>query len=66
MPQVLALVIAGAGLYAGYKWVSRVLLDAQQAARQREAMTHSATGGPKDLGTLERDPATGVYRPRAK
>ncbi|WP_295556337.1 hypothetical protein [uncultured Hyphomicrobium sp.] len=70
MPQVLALVIAGAGLYAGYKWVSRTLAEAQRSARVREAELREAMtqgrGGPKDLGTLERDPATGVYRPRAK
>lgn len=69
MPHVFALMIAGAGLYAGYKWMSRVVGEAQQAARLREAelreaMTQRAHGPPKDLGTLELDPATGVYRPR--
>lgn len=69
MPHVFALMIAGAGLYAGYKWMSRVVGEAQQAARLREAelreaMTQRAHGAPKDLGTLELDPATGVYRPR--
>lgn len=70
MPQVLALVIAGAGLYAGYKWVSRTLGEAQRTARVREAELREAMGRgrsvPKDLGTLERDPATGVYRPRSE
>ncbi|HEX2841993.1 hypothetical protein [Hyphomicrobium sp.] len=70
MPQVIALMIAGAGLYAGWKWVSRAVSDAQEAikrgeaeAKRREAM---ARGGPKDLGALELDPQTGAYRPRAK
>ncbi len=70
MPQVIALVIAGAGLYAGWKWVSRAVSDAQDAlkraeteANRREAM---ARGTPKDLGSLDYDPQTGVYRPRAK
>ncbi len=70
MPQVIALMIAGAGLYAGFKWVSRALSDAQEAlkrgeaeAKRREAM---AQGGPKDLGALDYDPQTGVYRPRSK
>lgn len=71
MPQVLALVIAGAGLYAGYKWVSRLVADAQQTARVREAelreaMAQRGRGTPKDLGTLELDPASGVYKPRQK
>lgn len=70
MPQVFALMIVGAGIYAGYKWISRALSDAQEAlkrgeadAKRREAM---ARGGPKDLGTLDYDPQTGVYKPRAK
>ncbi|MCC7250650.1 hypothetical protein [Hyphomicrobium sp.] len=70
MPHVFALVIAGAGLYAGYKWVSRMLADAEDAARLREAELREAMargqGMPKDLGTLEYDPATGVYRPRSQ
>lgn len=70
MPQVFALVIAGAGLYAGFKWISRVLADAQQAARQRDADGREAVArgsrGPKDLGKLEYDPATGVYRPHSE
>lgn len=70
MPQVLALIAAGAGLYAGYKWVSRVLAEAQKAQRVQEAALREAMarrrGEPKDLGALEIDPATGVYRPRTK
>lgn len=71
MPHVFALVIAGAGLYAGFKWMSRVVASAQEAARLREAELGEAVaqrgrGAPKDLGVLELDPATGVYRPREK
>jgi hypothetical protein len=71
MPHVFALLIAGAGIYAGLKWMSRVMSDAQQAARLREAelreaMARREGGTPKDLGTLEYDPATGVYRPRSE
>ena len=67
MPQVLALVIAGAGLYAGLKWMSRVLAQTA-AARQAEAEARKQArgGGPKDLGTLEYDPQAGVYRPRGE
>lgn len=69
MPHVFALVIAGAGLYAGYKWVARQLADVQEAARRqeaelREAMMRGGRAAPKDLGTLEFDPQAGVYRPR--
>jgi hypothetical protein len=70
MPQVLALIAAGAGLYAGYKWVSRALAEAQKTARVREAELREAMartkGEPKDLGALELDPATGIYKPRPK
>ncbi|WP_072394930.1 hypothetical protein [Hyphomicrobium sp. CS1GBMeth3] len=70
MPHVFALLIAGAGLYAGYRWLSRTLADAQRTAVKREAELRDAMarrgGAPKDLGTLEYDPETGVYRPRSE
>lgn len=72
MPQVFALLIAGAGIYAGLKWISRAMADAQQTAARlkeaklREAMARREGGATKDLGTLEYDPATGVYRPRSE
>lgn len=68
MPNLLALLIAGAGIYAGYRWVSRWLDDKEAAARKRDASRRAAMArggdGPKDLGTLEYDPASGTYRPR--
>ena len=68
MPQIFALVLAGAGLYAGFKWVQRTLKGAEDQARQREAELRAAATragvAPKDLGTLEYDDKTGVYRPR--
>lgn len=71
MPQVFALVMAGAGIYAGIKWFSRLVTEAQEAAlRHEQEMRARAQDGvaaaAKDLGQLERDPATGVYRPRSK
>ncbi len=67
MPQVIALVLAGAGLYAGYRWVSREVRRALAAAEeaQEELRTRAAkvSGMPKDLGSLEWDEETGVYRP---
>lgn len=67
MPQVIALVLAGAGLYAGYRWVSREVRRALAAAEeaQEELRTRAAkvSGMSKDLGSLEWDEETGVYRP---
>jgi len=63
MPQVIALVVAGAGLYAGYRWASRMISGVKDARRTR---TQSGAVAPKDLGTLEYDPQSGVYRPRGK
>ena len=56
MPQVIALVVVGAGLYAGYRWVSRYIADQQPKGRSQ----------PKDLGNLEYDAEARVYRPRVK
>ena len=56
MPQLLLLVAAGAGLYSGYKWVSRELAKASEQAQARAA---------KDLGTLVWDEKLGAYRPKA-
>lgn len=63
MPHVFALVIAGAGLYAGFKWVSRLV---QGATAEAELMKSARGPAPKDLGTLDLDPQSGVYRPRVK
>jgi hypothetical protein len=65
MPQLIALALLGAGLYAGYRLVVRtkqVVTDmrhAEDELRQRAA----AASLEKDMGTLEYDPAAGVYRP---
>lgn len=69
MPQVLLLIAAGAGLYAGYKWLSKEL---QSAIREAERMAeqasarNEASAEPKDLGALELDDRTGVYRPASR
>lgn len=76
MPQLIALALAGAGLYAGYKWLAKEIGKAgAEAERMREAAErragssetgdpNSGTGPLKDLGALEWDEAAGVYRPR--
>ncbi|MGE8944267.1 hypothetical protein ACO2I3_20380 [Leptospira interrogans] len=65
MPQVIALAIAGAGLFAGYKWLSREVrraLDRMEAEEELQRAPAKAAM-PKDLGALEWDQETGVYRP---
>ncbi len=66
MPQVIALALLGAGLYAGYRWVTRATREiADQMQRTDEALRQEANTGriEKNLGALEYDPASGVYRP---
>lgn len=68
MPQLIALAVIGTGLYAGYRWAAKKMEQAQAAAREAEAdlrrRTAERAGRPRDLGTLELDSATGVYRPK--
>ena len=68
MPQLIVLAIAGAGLYAGYKWVSRkaatALAEAERARSESRQRAAETDGGPRNLGQLEWDPASGVYTPR--
>lgn len=67
MPQVVALAVVGASLYAGFRWVSKQFERMQDEARRAEAdlRRRASEAGPRDLGTLEYDEANGVYRPRA-
>jgi len=62
MPQLLILLAAGAGLLLARRWyrderqrIAAELARARQAMDQRQA---------DDIVPLERDPATGVYRPK--
>lgn len=67
MPQVVALAVVGAGLYAGYKWASRQVGRMRTEARRAEEELRrraAAAREPKDLGELEFDEVNGVYRPR--
>jgi hypothetical protein len=68
MPQLVAVALLGAGLYAGYRWLARA--SGQIAAELERAESEllrraAATGGTraKDMGRLEYDPVSGVYRP---
>ena len=65
MPQVIALALLGAGLYAGYRWIARTAGEIGDGMRRSEDDLAQKTTGriEKDLGALEFDPASGVYRP---
>jgi hypothetical protein len=62
MPQILLLIAAGAGLFLARRWLrseqGRIAAELRAA---KEAMERRKT---EDIVPLERDPATGVYRPR--
>jgi hypothetical protein len=63
MPQILILIAAaGAGLLALRRWYKdEQRRIAQELARAKEAMRQRELA---EIVPLERDPATGVYRPR--
>lgn len=69
MPQILAVMIAGAGIYKGLQWISNFLeRKAEETAREAEEIARGGAEAhrvPKDLGVLVLDPETNVYRPRA-
>jgi len=70
MPQIVAAVLIGAGIAAGVKWLAKEVVKATQATRfapeDLERRRQPVTAAPRDLGTLEYDPRTGVYRPVRK
>jgi hypothetical protein len=66
MPQVFAVVLIGAGIAAGVKWIAKEMSRAADTARMaHDQMTRpsSLKAAPKDLGELEWDADAGVYRP---
>ncbi len=68
MPQVVAAVLIGAGIAAGFKWIAKEMARAAEEARvahERMGRRNVATA-PKDLGALEWDAKSGVYRPATK
>ncbi len=74
MPPLVLFVIAGVGCYAGYKLLAKLVEQAQTPSRsetdriRREAMAAATarTAATRDLGALEWDETTGVYRPRGE
>jgi hypothetical protein len=63
MPQLIAIVLAGAGLYAGVKWLAK---EAHRtwalAGREQPSGTSGAADDLDEALLFERDPSTGVYR----
>lgn len=73
MPQLLGLVLIGAVAVAGYKSFQRAFGRATSdgknhtaggAGRERESADQAGPAAMKDLGALELDPHTGIYKPR--
>ena len=63
MPQLLGLVLIGAAAVAGYKTIQRVVGHIAGGSERKHAKSEGRDGM-KDLGALELDPQSGVYKPR--
>ncbi len=68
MPQLVVAAMIGAGLYAGYRWFQRagaIMAEQKRAEDDAKRRTSDAAGQitEKDLGVLEFDPKSGVYKP---
>jgi hypothetical protein len=62
MPQLLILLAAGAGMFLARRWYrDEQRRIAAELARARKAMDQQEAA---NIVRLERDPATGIYRPR--
>lgn len=69
MPQLVLLAALGAGLYAGYRVLARAGQKMAEELSKAEAELRRHTTGrldEKDLGALEYDPKSGVYKPVRK
>jgi len=62
MPPVIAILAAGATLYAGARWARRELLELEK--RQRQADLSRRGSAARSVGKLSQDPESGVYRPK--
>jgi len=60
MPQLIALAVAGAVAYTGYKWIVKHNKRTHEKVHAKEPKSDLA----RDLGKLDWDDAAGVYRPR--
>ena len=62
MPHILILAALGLGAYAGLRLAKKVQGKAHQQTNKKQTNAQRAA---RDMGKLERDDATGVYRPSA-
>ena len=68
MPQLVGLMVVGAGLYAAYKAVGRIAQQVSEQMARADAELNRRTVEvrikEKDLGALEWDEVQQVYRPK--
>jgi type II secretory pathway component PulJ len=65
VPQFVILALVGAGLYVGYRWLTQATQEiTADVKRKEDDLRRRAAILEKDMGVLEYDPATGVYRPK--
>ena len=68
VPQFFVLALVGAGLYVGYRWLTQatqqITIDVRTA--EDELRRRASAALEKDMGALEYDPVTGVYRPKVR
>jgi len=64
VPHMIALALLGAGVYAGYRWLKRTReIEAQMRRTEVELRRKATERIEKDMGTLEYDLVSGVYKP---
>jgi type II secretory pathway component PulJ len=65
VPHVIVLALLGAGAYMGYRWIMRTSKEiAAEVQRAQEELRRDASPHvERDLGRLEYDPQSEVYRP---
>ena len=68
MPQLVGLMVVGAGLYAAYRAIGRMAqrVSAEVVRAEEELRRRAGNSGEieKDLGALDWDEAQQVYRPK--
>jgi hypothetical protein len=63
MPQFMIIALAGAGLWAGYKFLRREMTRVEATLRDADAaLRRKRSEAPRVH--LERDPETGIYKPK--
>jgi hypothetical protein len=66
VPHLAVLALVGAGLYVGYRWLTRPAQEIAAETRRAEDELRARAAGAaiqKDMGRLEYDSVAGVYRP---